>query len=134
MSFDMDQYKQLFIEEAKEHIDNMTKALLTVEKEPENIDAINSLFRSAHTLKGSSAMMGFKDIAELTHKMEDIFDGLRKGGKVSSNLISLLLECVDALTLRLEKLQNGSDNEINVAPLVEKLKKCDFSEHSKHKP
>lgn len=121
MPFDIDQYKQLFIEEAKEHIDNLTRGLLIVERDPGNVDAINVLFRSAHTLKGSSAMMGFRDIAELTHKMEDILDGLRKGGRVSSELVNVLLECVDALNYRLDKLQNGIDEEINITSLIEKL-------------
>lgn len=122
MSSDMRQYQQLFIEEAKEHIDHITQALLTVEKDTKNIEAINSLFRSAHTLKCSSAMMGFKDIAELTHAMEDVFDGLRKGGQVSSELVSVLLECVDVLTLRLDKLQNGIEDEIDIADFLQKLK------------
>ncbi|MEM1592606.1 MAG: chemotaxis protein CheA [Candidatus Bathyarchaeia archaeon] len=131
MSFNMDQYKQLFIEEAKEHIDNLTRGLLIVEKDPGNIDAINVLFRSAHTLKGSSAMMGFKDIAELTHKMEDVLDGIRKSGRVSSELVNILLECVDALTCRLDKLQNGIDEEIDIASLMEKLNRFQVIEDAK---
>ena len=90
MSLDNDQYRQLFIEEAKEHIDTITKSMLILEKEPENQEVVNMLFRSAHTLKGSSGMMGFKDFQELTHAMEDVFDDMRKGSKPSSDLISLL--------------------------------------------
>jgi len=67
---DTEQYKQLFIEEAREHLEILTKSLLILEKEPENIEVINMLFRSAHTLKGSSGMMGFKDFQQLTHAME----------------------------------------------------------------
>jgi len=52
LSFDNDQYRQLFIEEAKEHIDTITKSMLILEKEPENQEIVNMLFRSAHTLKG----------------------------------------------------------------------------------
>lgn len=122
MSLDMKQYRELFIEEAKENIDKITQALLSIERDAKNTEAINSLFRSAHTLKGSSAMMGFKDIAELTHAMEDVFDGLRKGGQVSSELVSVLLECVDVLTLRLDKLQNGIEDEIDIAPFLQKIK------------
>jgi two-component system chemotaxis sensor kinase CheA len=93
---------QLFIEEAKEHIESLTKSLLILEKDPQNKDVVNMLFRSAHTLKGSSGMMGFKDFQELTHTMEDVFDGMRKGNSPSCGLISILLECVDALSTRLE--------------------------------
>ena len=95
--------------------------MLTLEKEPENQEVLNMLFRSAHTLKGSSGMMGFKDFQELTHVMEDMFDDMRKGNPPSSNLISVLLECVDALTERLENIKNQVDGEINVEELRGKL-------------
>ena len=121
MSLDNDQYKQLFIEEAKEHIDNLTKCLLTLEKDPQNKDVVNTLFRSAHTLKGSSGMMGFKDFQELTHAMEDVFDGMRKGNAPSCDLISVLLECVDELSARLENIQNSVEGEISVTTFREKL-------------
>lgn len=113
LSLDNDQYRQLFIEEAKEHIDTITKSMLILEKDPENQEVVNMLFRSAHTLKGSSGMMGFKDFQELTHAMEDIFDEMRKGNKPSCDLISLLLECVDALTQRLDNIQSRVDGDID---------------------
>jgi two-component system, chemotaxis family, sensor kinase CheA len=91
LSLDNDQYRQLFIEEAKEHIESLTKCMLTLEKDPQNKDVVNMLFRSAHTLKGSSGMMGYKDFQELTHAMEDVFDGMRKGNAPTSGLISTLL-------------------------------------------
>jgi len=121
LSQDNDQYRQLFIEEAKEHIESLTKSLLMLEKEPQNKDVLNMLFRSAHTLKGSSGMMGFKDFEELTHKMEDIFDSMRKGSVPNSELISVLLECVDALSSRLENIQNNAQGEIEVEPLTQRL-------------
>jgi two-component system chemotaxis sensor kinase CheA len=112
---------QLFVEEAKEHIETLTKSLLILEKDPQNQEIVNMLFRSAHTLKGSSGMMGFKDFQELTHAMEDIFDGMRKGKHPNSSLVSLLLECVDSLSTRLEQIQNKIEEEINVATLKQKL-------------
>lgn len=121
MSFDNEQYRQIFIEEAKEHIDTLTKSMLILEKEPENQDVVNMLFRSAHTLKGSSGMMGFKDFQELTHAMEDVFDDMRKGSKPSSELVSALLECVDALSDRLENIQNQVEGEINAEEFKSKL-------------
>ncbi len=123
-----DEYKQLFIEEAKEHIETLTKSLLILEKDPHNQEVINMLFRSAHTLKGSSGMMGFKDFQELTHSMEDIFDEMRKGKKPSSTLVSTLLECVDSLSTRLEQIQNKIEEEINVATLKKKLKRVESAE------
>ncbi len=121
MSLDMEEYREAFVEEAKEHIETLTQALLVLEKDPKNTDSLNNIFRSAHTLKGSSGMMGFKDLQDLAHAMEDIFDGLRKGGQVSSDMIDLLLECIDALTMRLEGIQNGSEEKIETAKFVERL-------------
>jgi len=133
MSFDTEQYKELFIEEAKEHLQTITQALLDLEKNPEDMETLNKIFRSAHTLKGSSGMMGFNDISELTHVMEDVFDELRKGAKASSNLIDVLFECVDALEARLAKLENGEDEPIDVSSLIEKLKVCIVKEKDKEK-
>lgn len=127
LSLDTDQYRQLFIDEAKEHIDTITQSMLILEKEPGNQEVVNMLFRSAHTLKGSSGMMGFKDFQELTHAMEDVFDDMRKGNSPSSDLISALLECVDALTDRLEKIKNQVSGEINVAELKDKLQSAKSS-------
>ena len=121
MSLDTKQYKELFVEEAKEHLDTLTKSLLVLEKEPDNSEVINMFFRSAHTLKGSSGMMGYKDFQQLTHAMEDAFDGMRKGNKPPSKQISVLLECVDELSARLENIQNGAEGEINVAKFIGKL-------------
>ena len=121
MLADNDQYRQLFIEEAKEHIDTLTQSLLALEKDTQNLEVVQVLFRSAHTLKSSSGMMGYKDLQDLNHAMEDIFDGMQKGNRPSSNLISVLLECVDALSLKLENIQNRVEGEINVASLTEKL-------------
>jgi len=121
---DSKQYRELFIEEAREHIDALTKSLLSLEKDQQNTEVINILFRSAHTLKGSSGMMGYNDLQELTHAMEDIFDDMRKGNKPSSNLVSVLLECVDALSLKLENIQNMVEKEIDVATLTQKLQEA----------
>jgi two-component system chemotaxis sensor kinase CheA len=127
LSFENDEYRQLFIEEAKEHIDTITKSMLILEKEPENTEVINALFRSAHTLKGSSGMMGFKDFQELTHDMEDVFDDMRKGNRPSSNLITALLECIDALSQRLENIQNQVEGEIEVEKFKNKLQEAKSS-------
>lgn len=121
MSLDTEQYKQLFVEEAKEHLDTLTKSLLILEKEPENTEVVNMLFRSAHTLKGSSGMMGFKDFQQLTHAMEDVFDGMRKGNKPLCSQISILLECVDELSARLQNIQRNVKGEIDVETFIARL-------------
>ena len=124
MQVDSNQYRELFIEEAREHVGALTKSLLALEKEHQNMEVVNMLFRSAHTLKGSSGLMGYNDLQELTHAMEDIFDDMRKGEKPSSDLISALLECVDALSSKLENIQNMVEEEIDVASLTQKLQEA----------
>ncbi|MCX8152973.1 MAG: chemotaxis protein CheA [Candidatus Bathyarchaeota archaeon] len=124
MPTDCNQYREVFIEEAREHIDTLTQSLLSLEKDPQNIELVNVLFRAAHTLKGCSGMMGYKDMQELTHAMEDVFDDLRKGLKPSSNLISVLLECADALSSRLENIQNMNEEEIKVPILLQRLQEA----------
>jgi two-component system chemotaxis sensor kinase CheA len=122
LSVDSNEYKELFIEEAREHIDTLTKSLLALEKDPQNVEVVNILFRAAHTLKGCSGMMGYTDLQDLTHAMEDVFAEMREGKRPSSSLISALLECVDALSSKLVNLQNMIEKEIDVADLTQKLK------------
>jgi two-component system chemotaxis sensor kinase CheA len=129
LSVNSNEYKELFIEEAREHIDTLTKSLLALEKDPQNVEVVNMLFRAAHTLKGCSGMMGYTDLQDLTHAMEDVFDCMRKGKKPTCNLISALLKCVDALSAKLENIQNMVETEIDVANLTQKL-----TEASKQSP
>ncbi|MCG6197739.1 Hpt domain-containing protein, partial [Anoxybacillus sp. LAT_38] len=74
---DMNQYLDMFIEESKEHLQAINANLLLLENDPENIQIVNEIFRSAHTLKGMSATMGFEDMASLTHETENVLDMIR---------------------------------------------------------
>jgi len=120
-SLDIKKYKDEFIEEVKEHIQILNQSLLDFERDSQNREVLNEIFRSAHTLKGSSAMMGYNDMAELTHAMEDVFDNLRKGAEVPHGLLDTLFECVDMLEKRINKLEKGIDEEIDFTQLVKKL-------------
>ena len=113
---------EIFMQETKEHLESMTKYLLEFEKDPKNVGALNEIFRSAHTLKGSSGMIGFIDIQELTHKMEDILDNIRKGViSPSPDLIDVLFECIDALEERINNLEKGENKELTFSHLIKKL-------------
>ena len=125
MSEEIEQYLEIFIQEAKEQLEIITQSLLELEKNPKNQEVVNEIFRAAHTLKGSSGMMGFTDIQELTHKMEDVFDSIRKGlMKPSPDLIDILFECVDALEKRINHLEMGERKEEDFSYLVEKIERC----------
>jgi len=98
MDMDMSQYLNLFIEEANEHLQTMNEVLLELEKNTDNISLINELFRVAHTLKGMSGTMGYTNMADLTHEMENVLDGIRNSRiGISENIIDILFECFDAL-------------------------------------
>ncbi len=97
MKFDLDKYLNLYLTEAKEHLENASKILEKVE-EPLTEEKINNLFREAHSLKGMSAAMGFNHISELAHQMENLIDKLRKGELIFSKEVGEnLLEYNDRL-------------------------------------
>jgi two-component system chemotaxis sensor kinase CheA len=67
---DTNQYMGMFLEESREHLQNLNSCVLDLENAPDNLSVLSEIFRSAHTIKGMSATMGFTTIAELTHEME----------------------------------------------------------------
>jgi two-component system chemotaxis sensor kinase CheA len=103
---DVSQYLEIFIEEAKEHLQNLNEHLLILEREPENENTINEIFRAAHSLKGMSGTMGYKRMQRLTHDMENVFSEIRNGKmKVSSQLVDVLFKGLDALESYLGNIQ-----------------------------
>lgn len=100
---DMLKYMGIFRTESEKYIKELSDSLLALEKEPENAEQMNALFRTAHTFKGMAATMGFKQIVELTHEMESLIDKLRTRQVVlNSSLIDALFVCVDALEVLVE--------------------------------
>jgi len=107
---DVSQYLSMFIEEAKEHLQTLNEQLLVLEKEPDNNDAINEIFRAAHSLKGMSGTMGYVKMQRLTHKMEDVFSEIRDGKvQVNAELVDLLFQCLDELSKYLDNIIASSD-------------------------
>ena len=95
---DTSQYLDLFIDETKEHLQSLNEHVLILEKEPENEDTINEIFRAAHTLKGMSGTMGFVRMQRLTHDLENVFSEIRNGNmKANEKLIDVLFRGLDAL-------------------------------------
>ncbi|WP_342305769.1 chemotaxis protein CheA [Methanolobus sp. ZRKC5] len=109
----MSEYKEIFKTESEEHLQQLNDSLLGLEKNPTDLEYINTMFRSAHTLKGMSATMGFNTIAELTHEMENLMDMVRKSQvAVSNGLIDILFECLDTLEALVETVDNGGEVDI----------------------
>ena len=121
---DMDEYKEMFAVESAEHLQSMNEALLSLEKDPANSETINVMFRAAHTLKGMSATMGYTNIKELTHNMENLMDRVRKNEiRLDSSAIDVLFECLDTLEKMVETPEKSS--EIDISSLIGKLSKND---------
>ncbi|BDH61162.1 chemotaxis protein CheA [Lysinibacillus sp. PLM2] len=120
---EMNQYLEMFIEESKEHLQSCSDNLLELEKNPEDIAIVNEIFRSAHTLKGMSATMGYEDLADLTHKMENVLDAIRNHKiSVNSEILDVVFESVDHLEAMIMDVANGGDGKRDVKVTVEKLK------------
>lgn len=107
---DTSQYLEIFIDETKEHLQNLNEQLLVLEKEPDNSDTINEIFRAAHSLKGMAGTMGYKRMQRLTHDTENVFSEIRNGKmKVSPSLVDTLFQSLDALEGYLENIQQTAD-------------------------
>lgn len=111
---DMSEYKEVFKAESEEHIQQLNDALLGLEQDIENMDHISVMFRSAHTLKGMAATMGFTTIAELTHQMENLMDKIRNNeAKLDVDSIDVLFECLDTLEALVGAIDSGEEVDIS---------------------
>mgnify|MGYP001336617861 FL=1 len=105
-------YLQVFVEEGREHVQRMNTLLLQLENEPGNTELISELFRSAHTLKGMSATMGFETMADLTHELENVLQQLRdKEMTLTSDAMDMLFKGVDHLENMVEQAASGEEME-----------------------
>jgi two-component system chemotaxis sensor kinase CheA len=130
---DMNQYLEVFIEESKEHLQSCNEKLLELEKNPKDLSIVNEIFRSAHTLKGMSATMGYEDIANLTHQMENVLDAIRNEKlAVTSDLFDAVFVSVDNLEEMVFSIAQGGDGKKDVSAVVEMLKKLENGEDLNH--
>ncbi len=120
---DVSQYLEIFMDETKEHLQNLNTQILELEQDPENMDTINEIFRAAHSLKGMAGTMGFKRMQNLTHDMENVFSEVRSGNiKVQPDMIDVLFQCLDALDEYSNNIQETADEGTNDnEPLIKKL-------------
>jgi len=116
-----------FLEEAQEIIGALNQALLRAEKDPDDVDLINDLFRYFHNLKGNSGIIGYAELNELTHEAETFLNGARKGDyRISRGTIDLLLSVVDGMEELLRRInsQTGDVSPVEIGPLVESLRQA----------
>lgn len=119
---DTSQYMNMFLEESMDNLQTLNESLLELEKNPNDVDKINEIFRVAHTIKGMAATMGFNDIAELTHKMEDVLSKFRDGQlNVTQEVVTVLFDCLDTLERMVSNIEDGTDSNIDIDAIIKSL-------------
>ncbi|WP_074651101.1 chemotaxis protein CheA [Bacillus wiedmannii] len=112
----------IFFEESEEHLQSLNENVLTLEQNPTDMDVVGEIFRSAHTFKGMSASMEFTEMADLTHKMENVLDEIRHGNiVVNAEIIDVIFECIDNLEKMVADVQQGGMGNIDVVATKQKL-------------
>ncbi|WP_051261038.1 chemotaxis protein CheA [Desulfovibrio inopinatus] len=112
MSLSSSEFTQTFLDECHEHLSELEAVLLELENEPDNIDLLNQVFRSLHTIKGSGAMFGFDEVSAFAHDLETVFDKARQGDLVVSNeLLSTALVGRDIIAIMLDPERDLTDQE-----------------------
>lgn len=123
MEMDISQYKELFITEAQEHLDYLNKFMLELESDPGNLEVVTEIFRSAHTLKGMSATMGYEQLTELAHEMENLLEQLRVGDtSVDSHVIDILLACADTIGAMVDGIAEDRKEPIDYGALLSEIR------------
>ena len=120
---DFDQYIDIFLDESKDHLQNLNESILRLEESPDNLDIVNEIFRIAHTLKGMAGTMGFEVVTKLTHKLENILDGVRsRRFELNRDMIDILFEGLDILDLQIKNIEEeGKEKAIDISDIINRL-------------
>jgi chemotaxis protein histidine kinase CheA len=122
MDFDLSEYMGAYIDGSRENLDAMDRSLLSLEQNPQNLDAVEEIFRAAHTLKGMSATMGFEKVAHLTHDMESVLDKLRtRQIPVTAAVIDIIFETFDVLRTLVSDSISQTDSNVDMSLITGKL-------------
>jgi two-component system chemotaxis sensor kinase CheA len=128
----MNQYLSMFIDESREHLQAMNDNMLALEADPKNVGIVQVIFRSAHTLKGMSATMGFEDVASLTHEMENVLDLVRNSKlEMNPSIIDVLFKSLDALEAMIQDIEAGGIGKADVSSIVAALKSIESGDYAK---
>ncbi len=119
---DMNQYLNMFIDESNDHLQSLNEKMLELESSPADLGIVQVIFRSAHTLKGMAATMGFEDLAALTHQMENVLDLVRNEKLAMQEFIfDTLFKSLDALESMVQDITQGGEGKADVTAIVESL-------------
>ncbi|AOV08251.1 chemotaxis protein CheA [Sporosarcina ureilytica] len=128
---DTNQYLEMFLDESREHLQSCNQYLLKLESNPDDLTIVNEVFRAAHTLKGMSATMGYTDIADLTHVMENVLDAIRNAKlQVTAEMLDYVFEAVGYLGEMVQDIEAGGTGEKDVTDLVEQLTRIESGERT----
>ena len=117
----VEEYRDLFLAEAQEYLQDMTRCLLEMEKSSSS-DQLTEMFRAAHSLKGMAGTMGYEYITRLTHEMESLLDQLRHGtATIDTGFVNILFEAVDLVQLLVDNLDRQEDFSREVAIVQKKM-------------
>ncbi|MFZ1684081.1 MAG: chemotaxis protein CheA, partial [Candidatus Zixiibacteriota bacterium] len=119
---DMKEIVDDFLVEADELLHSLDNNLVKLESTPADLNLLNEIFRAAHTIKGTSSFLGFEQVTDLTHKMEDVLNKLRKAELVvTSEIMDVLLQSLDILKELIEKVRVGDSGQLELAEILERL-------------
>ncbi|GIP43758.1 chemotaxis protein CheA [Paenibacillus sp. J45TS6] len=128
---DMNQYLSMFIDESNDHLQSLNEKMLELEQSPEDLSIVQVIFRSAHTLKGMAATMGFEDLASLTHKMENVLDLVRNEKlQMKESIFDVLFQSLDALESMVQDIMAGGEGKLDVSHIVSSLQAIEKGEES----
>jgi two-component system, chemotaxis family, sensor kinase CheA len=120
---DTSEYMPMFLAEAREHLEQLNLCIVRLEEDPKDRETVDEIFRIAHSFKGMSATMGYANVAELTHNMEDVFELLRqRSGGLPSEAIDTVFACLDALLAATDSIETDGQENLDPAPLVKRLR------------
>jgi chemotaxis protein histidine kinase CheA len=129
MAFDKKKFIGKFVDEANEHIDKLNDGLVGLEANPGDQETISEIFRSAHTMKGSSRILGLIPISLVSHKLEDALSAFRDGKIVQSKvLFNLLFKAVDLIAEFVQRVQEGDEVNDDTTEICERLEKAALGE------
>ena len=117
---DNTQYLEMFFEETDDHLQRLNELVLDLESDPSDLELLNDIFRSAHTLKGMAATMGFVTMTEVTHHLENVFS-LLKEQKITADedVITLVFKSLDALSEIVEDIRQGRNEVRDYSEVIE---------------
>jgi two-component system chemotaxis sensor kinase CheA len=124
MAFSLGEYGDIFLEEADEQLQELNQNLVDLEKNPEDNDIINNIFRAAHSLKSSAAFVGLNDLSNLAHKMENLLQGIRdKTMEITPEVVNIIFKCFDSISEVIDTVSAGEEPHQDLNWLVNEILK-----------